>query len=92
MIIPYFKEIQHPKFVDYLSFIEAFALFDIAGNTNELKPIILKRLDDNIISKEIMAKRKMLFEKYVSSTDGDATKKHVPLIKKLLTNRIETIY
>ncbi len=87
MIIPYFKEIQHPKFVDYLSFIEAFALFDIAGNTNELKPIILKRLDDNIISKEIMAKRKMLFEKYVSSTEGDATEKYVTLIKEIVNKQ-----
>jgi len=34
-----------------------------------------------------MAKRKMLFEKYVSSTEGDATEKYVTLIKEIVNKQ-----
>jgi|TARA_B100001964_G_C14123759_1_gene549536 glycosyltransferase involved in cell wall biosynthesis len=84
VIIPYFQELQNPKYDERIKFREALYLFDLAGNAEELESLILYRLEDPKIERKIMEGRKALFEKYVSSIKGDATEKHITLIKDIV--------
>jgi len=84
IIIPYFKDIQNQKYDERLIFRDAYDLFDIAMDVNELESLTLKRLHNQIIDKKIMEGRKALFESFISSLDGDATEKYVALIKQVV--------
>jgi hypothetical protein len=81
VIIPYFKDLQDPKYDGDIYFRDFLHLFDIAKDVNELESIIIDRLHNPTIDEKIMEERKAFFEKYVSSMKGDATEKYVALIK-----------
>ena len=65
VIIPYFKDLQDPKYDGYIFFRDAYDLFDIAKDVNELESIIIDRLHNPTIDEKIMEERKAYFEKYV---------------------------
>jgi hypothetical protein len=89
--MPYFKELQAPKYDDYIIFRELLHLhlFDIAKDVNELESIIIDRLHNPTIDEKIMEERNALFEKYVSSMKGDATEKYVALIKSVVAEELK---
>jgi len=87
VIIPYFKDVQNQKYDERLFYRDAFDLFDIAKDVNELESLILKRLHNQTIDKKIMEGRKALFESLISSLDGDATEKYVTLIKEIVNKQ-----
>jgi len=89
VIIPYFKDLQDPKYDGYIIFRDSFHLFDIAKDVNELESLILKRLHNQTIDKKIMEGRKALFESFISSLDGDATEKYVALIKSVVDGELK---
>lgn len=84
IIIPYFKDLQNTKYEERVFYRDAYDLFDIAKDVNELESIIIDRLHNPTIDEEIMEERKALFEKYVSSMKGDATEKYVALIRQVV--------
>ena len=92
IIIPYFKDLQCPKYDERLFYRDAYSLFDIAEDTIELESLILYRLENPIIEEKIMEGRKALFGKYVSSVKGDATEKHVTLIKEIVNKKEDSIF
>jgi len=92
IIIPYFKDLQCPKYDERLFYRDAYNLFDIAEDTIELESLILYRLENPIIEEKIMEGRKALFGKYVSSVKGDATEKHVTLIKEIVNKKEDSIF
>lgn len=86
IIIPYFKELQNPKYDERLYYRDAYHLFDIAKDLGELESLILKRLRNPAIDEKVMEGLKALFERYVSCLKGDATEKYVNKIKNIVTN------
>jgi hypothetical protein len=86
IIIPYFKDVQNPKYDKRVFYRDAYDLFDIAESLEDLESLIHKRLQNPIIDDDIMEERKVYFEKYVSSMKSDATEKYVTLIKEI-TNK-----
>ncbi len=88
VIIPYFKDVQNQKYDKRLFYRDAYNLFDIAKDVNELESLILKRLHNQTIGKKIMEGRKALFESLISSLDGDATEKYVAMIKRVIVEKI----
>jgi hypothetical protein len=88
VIIPYFKDVQNQKYEERLFYRDAYDLFDIANDVNELESLILKRLHNQTIDKKVMEGRKALFESFISSLDGDATEKYVECIKQVIENQI----
>jgi hypothetical protein len=87
VIIPYFKDVQNQKYDERLFYRDTFDLFDIAKDVNELESLILKRLHNQTIDKKIMEGRKVLFENFISSLDGDATEKYVAMIKRIIVDK-----
>jgi len=84
IIIPYFKDLQNAKYDERLFYRDAYDLFDIAKDAKELESLIFMRLHNPTIDKKIMEGRKALFERFISSLEGDATKKYVALIKSVV--------
>ncbi len=87
VIIPYFKDLQSPKYDERLFYRDYYNLFDIAKNNEELESLILERINAPTIEKEVIAGRIALFEKYVSSVKGDATEKYIECIKRVVSQR-----
>ena len=85
--MPYFKDLQNPKYDERLFYRDAYDLFDIAKDVNELESIIIDRLHNPTIDEKIMEERKALFECFISSLDGDATEKYVTLIKEIVNKQ-----
>ena len=88
VIIPYFKDLQNPKYDERLFYRDAYDLFDIAKDVNELESIIIYRLNNPTIDETIMEGRKALFEEYVSSMKGDATERYVAMIKRVIVEKL----
>ena len=91
IIIPYFKALQCPKYEERVFYRDAYDLFDIAESLEDLESLILKRLQNPVIEKDIMEGRKALFEKFISSVKGDATEKYVTLIKEIVNKQNRNI-
>ena len=87
VIIPYFKDLQNPKYDKRVFYRDAYDLFDIAESLEDLEFLILKRLQNSVIEKDIMEGRKALFEKFISSVEGGATEKYVTLIKEIVNKQ-----
>jgi hypothetical protein len=85
IIIPYFNDLQNPKYDERLYYREAYDLFDIAEDTDEFESLILKRLDNPSIDDTIIKKRYCLFEKFISNLEGKATEQYVACIKEVIT-------
>ena len=85
VIIPYFKDLQNPKYDELLFYRDYYNLFNIAKDKEELESLILKRLDSSTIEKEVMDSRIALFEKYISSFEGNATEKYIECIKQVIS-------
>jgi hypothetical protein len=88
VIIPYFKDLQNQKYDERLFYRDAYDLFDIAKDVNELESLIVNRLNNQTIDKKIMEGRKALFENLISSLDGDATEKYVAMIKWIIVDKL----
>ena len=86
--IPYFKDLQNPKYDERLYYRDMYDLFDIANNVKELEILLLERLHNPVIDKKVMRRREVLFEDYISSLDCNATEKYVECIKQIIENQI----
>ena len=87
VIIPYFKDLQNRKYEERIFYRDAYDLFDIAESAEDLESLISKRLQNPVIDRGIMERRKAYFEKHISSLKGDATKKYVALIKRVVLDQ-----
>jgi hypothetical protein len=87
VIIPYFKDLQNPKYDKRVFYKDAFDLFDIARDVKELESLILMRLQNPMIDKNVMEGREVLFEEFVSTLKCNATEKYVECIKQVIENQ-----
>ncbi len=87
VIIPYFKDLQNPKYDERVFYRDAYDLFDVAESVEDLESLISKRLQNPVIDKDILERRGAYFEKHISSLKGDATKKYVALIKRVVLDQ-----
>ena len=84
IIIPYFEDIQNPKYDERIFFRDAFDMFDIAESVKEFESLICARLYNSKVDSGIIEKRKVYFEKHVSSLKCDSVEKHVGLIRRIV--------
>ena len=84
VIIPYFKDLQDQKYDERLFYRDAYDLFDIAESVEDFESVIIHRLNNTEIDGNIMQGHKVMFERYVSSLNCDATEKHVSMIKRVV--------
>jgi len=84
VIVPYFDEVSDPKYADYVQFRNELDIFDVAHSIDDFKELIVRRLSCPDISDDCMERRYAVFEKYVSSMNGDALGKYVRIMKQVI--------
>ena len=80
IVIPVFAEADDPHWGDFVKLRDAFDAFDIATSPEQLKTRLSARLTDPHVDADRLARRRALFETWVSSLDGDATDKYARAI------------
>ncbi len=86
VIVPLFDEALKPEYQKSLSFYECYQLFDCAGSMSEFENLILKRINDpgQKVAKEFMEKKYEMFEKYISSMEGNSSDKYIELVSHII--------
>ena len=84
VILPHFKEMRERYGADQALMYHAYRdLFDVPDDAESLKELVRQRLARPAIGADIMARRRALFEKYVSPLDGGATETSLALIREV---------
>ena len=84
VIIPFYYEARNPQYSDYIHLMNDFSAFDVAQRPEELELLVRSRLADPHVPKDIMTSRWELFEKYVSSSSGEATERYVDALTEII--------
>ena len=87
VIVPHFEEALRPMYQDHLKLFTHYDIFDVARSPEEFEELIIKRLNDNYISDEIMEKRRALFSEWISDLEGQATEKYKSLLQTVVNNK-----
>jgi len=87
VIIPYYDEALKAEFNDLIEFKDDFHLMDIANSPDEFERLIIERIKNPEVTQECVKERYALFEKYVSSMEGDAQDKYVNVISQVIKER-----
>jgi len=91
VVIPLFDEASRPEYQESMAFFDCYRLFDCAENVTEFEKLILDRLD-NPGSKtrgKYLIEKETMFEKHVSSMEGNSLEKYVTLINQLINKSKE---
>ena len=83
IIIPKFDEASD-IYNDYFDFEEYKGSFIVVNNPDEFNYLLSKSLSNPGISQEIKERRKILFQNYVSSLDGQTKGRYIEAIKKTI--------
>ena len=84
-ILPHIKEIRDKeREEEVLMFRDYYHLFDVPDQEEDIDALILARLADPIVPKNIMDERREIFEEYVSPLTGDATTRSLDIFRKAL--------
>jgi len=84
IVVPYFEILKTHYYRERLFYVDDYDLFDVANNLDELNKIMKDRIFCPAIPKPIMERRKILFEDYISTLDGNATKRYVEILEEFL--------
>ncbi|RJR38296.1 MAG: glycosyltransferase family 1 protein [Desulfobacteraceae bacterium] len=84
VVFPFFHEAQNPEYSDFVLFRDDLQVFDVARSTEEFKRRIMERVDRREIEPECMRARYALFEKYVSSMNGDSLEQYVSTLQSVI--------
>ena len=87
VIIPYFDEALKAELNELIEFKDNFNLMDIAYSPDEFERLIIERLNSPEVTQKCIKERYALFEKYVSSMEGDALDKYVNVINQVIKER-----
>jgi len=84
VIVPYYDEALNPEYSDYVLLKDDFDIFDVAHNIEEFEELIIERLKKVDIPPGCMERRREVFEKYVSTLEGNAKEKYIELINRVI--------
>ena len=84
VVVPFFDEAADPAYGEYIHLRSEFDAFDVARSEAELKSLALARLRDPSVPAELLAKRRALFDRYVSAVSGGATARYTALIERVI--------
>jgi len=87
VVMPLFDEAARAESRETIFFSDRLEIFDIAHSKDELKDIIVNRLNGYVPDNEIVKKRISSFEEYVSSCDANATDKYVNNISEVIMSQ-----
>jgi|TARA_B100001971_G_scaffold181081_1_gene177635 hypothetical protein len=78
------EEVEYNKLIE---FKDEFHLMDIANSPDDFERLIIERINNPEVSQKCIQEHYELFEKYVSSINGDAQDKYVNVINQVIKER-----
>lgn len=87
VIVPHFDEVSEGKYSDYIHFIKDPPVFKIAKSPEEFRKMIEDSLLIQDVSEACMKQRYSLFEKYISSLEGNALSKYTNAINGIINEK-----
>jgi len=85
VIVPCFDEALKPEYAENIQFKEELDIFDVAHSIDDFENLIIEKLEKPTrVGKDLLQERYAVFEKYVSSMNGDALDKYVNTINKVI--------
>jgi hypothetical protein len=85
VIVPEFAEVIDPAYKDYVKLRNDFDIYEVATTPEIFTQKILECLKNKTISEDIVRKRKQLFEKWISTLNGNATELYVNKLEELMS-------
>jgi hypothetical protein len=82
VVIPYFGILRNHKYDDRIYLREELHNFDVGETEEQFEELLLAKLDNPEVPQPVLEKRKEMFARLVSSTDGNATEKTANLMQK----------
>lgn len=87
VVIPYFKEMDDPKFDARVMFRDAFHYFDVAPDAETFKAMLSRGLTTPEIDPQRRAGIREVFSRYVSDLEGNATARYVEALSREVAAR-----
>ncbi len=87
VVYPYFAEAQLPEYRDWLLLYEERDLFDVATSKSELKAMVSLAVAHPVIDQSMVSRRRAVFERFVSPTDGKVLDTYVREFKHLIDSK-----
>ena len=84
VIYPYFAEARLPEYQDWLLLYAERDLFDVATSKSELKETVSVAIAHPEIDRSTVARRRAVFEKYVSPTSGGIIENYIEEFNRLI--------
>ncbi len=89
VIVPSFSEATQPEFQEYIQLKDTYPAYEIVNSPDELRDLILHRLEFPEIAQETMKYRENAFSKYVSDIEGGAAERYRKKLNEVIEeNRI----
>jgi hypothetical protein len=85
IIVPHFAEAVDSRYSARVKLAERYDLFDVAHSPDEFERLLQRHAADSSVRPEVIAARRELFEKWVSSLDGAAMPKYLALLRSVTT-------
>jgi len=83
IVIPHFEEVHRKPYSEHIPLRSYYDLHDVADSPEMFSRLIIERLNNPVIDQKISVKRQAAFEKWVSSTNADATEKYIRVLADL---------
>ena len=87
VIVPDFDELNYEHYRPYVFFSDKLEIFEVAKSKRSYLQKIQAALDHpEIVSEDILEKRREIFARFVSPVEGGASKRYIGQIKKVISN------
>lgn len=86
VIMPYFDEALAPEFSDHVSFRDERDVFDVANSPEQLKLLVVEKLNDPSVDAAQLKARTDLFERYVCGVEETASAKLAGILKHIIAD------
>lgn len=88
VVVPLFDVMANPGMRGFLYFPDKLDVFNVAESLEAFHALVMDAVENHReVADDVMARRRAMFEEYVSSLDGDATSKHLLLLRDLVAAR-----
>lgn len=84
IIIPHFAECTEEQYKNFMLLEHYYDAYDIARGPEELKSLVLRRLEDPAIPEDAMRRRREAFERYLSPIRADASRNYAQIIRQVI--------
>jgi hypothetical protein len=81
VVVPYFDKLRDPKYDDRIYLRTELHRFDVGETAEQFEQLLLERIESPFVPVSVLVHRQQMFNKYVSSTEANATERTILLMQ-----------